>query len=63
MRIGRGITDENWLKSSKDFNHWLIENANQTTPNITLLDNSMLTPEETAEIADRWIHKKIIDLC
>lgn len=40
------------------FNHWLIENANQTTPNIKLLDNSMLTPKETAEITDRWIQKK-----
>lgn len=62
MRIGRGITDENWVKSSLEFNRWLKENANQTTPNITLLDNSMLTPKETAEITDRWIHKKIIDL-
>jgi len=50
------------VKSSIEFNLWLIENANQTSPNITLLDNSMLTPKVTAEIADRWIHKKIIDL-
>lgn len=59
MRIGRGITDENWLKSSKDFNHWLIENANKTTPNITLLDNSTLTPKEAAQLADMWIHKNL----
>jgi len=59
MRIGRGVTDENWVKSSIEFNCWLKENANQTRPNITLLDNSVLTPEESAEIADRWILKKI----
>lgn len=59
MRIGRGVTDENWLKSSTDFNHWLKENANETTPNIMLLDNSVLTPKEAAEITDRWIHKNL----
>lgn len=59
MRIGRGVTDENWVESSIGFNRWLKENANQTRPNITLLDNPVLTPEESAEIADSWILKKI----
>ena len=59
MRIGRGVTDENWVKSSTDFNLWLKENANQTTPNITLLDTSALTPKQAAELADRWIHENI----
>lgn len=57
MHHGRGITDENWIKSSIDFNSWLKENADKTTPNIKLLNNSRLTPEEAAEIADAWIHE------
>lgn len=55
MRIGRGVIDENWVKSSLEFNRWLKENANKTEPEMTLLDNSALTPEEAARIADQWI--------
>ena len=54
---GRGVTDDNWIKSSIDFNIWLKDNANKTTPNIKLLNNSRLTLEETAEIADTWIRE------
>ena len=59
MRTVRGVTDENWLKSSLHFNRWLIENARKTNPNIKLLDTSALTPKEAAQIADIWIHESI----
>lgn len=59
MRIGRGVTDENWVKNSLEFNRWLKENANQTKPKMMLLDNSDLTPEEAARITDGWILKNI----
>jgi len=49
------VIDENWVKSSLEFNRWLKENANKTEPEMTLLDNSALTPEEAARIADQWI--------
>lgn len=55
MRIERGVTDESWVKSSLEFNRWLKENANKTEPEMMLLDNSTLTPEEAARITDRWI--------
>jgi len=55
MCRGRGVTDANWIKSSIDFNKWLKDNADKTTPTIKLLDNSKLTPYETAELADAWI--------
>ncbi|MCI9079780.1 MAG: AAA family ATPase [Lachnospiraceae bacterium] len=55
LRNGRQITDENWIKSSKDFNTWLINNAKNTNPCITLIDNSSITPEETAKAIDDWI--------
>ncbi len=57
MRIGRRVTDENWIKSSIDFNRWLKNNADKTTPIIKLLDNSRLAPNEAAKIADVWIRK------
>lgn len=55
MRYGRGVTDDNWIKSSVDFNRWLKDNADKTIPTMKLLDNSRLTPMEAAEMADAWI--------
>lgn len=59
MRNGRGVSDENWIKSSLDFNCWLKENADKTEPRITLLDTTNKTPSEAAAIADRWIKEAI----
>ncbi|MDE6410979.1 MAG: AAA family ATPase [Clostridia bacterium] len=59
MRKGRKITDENWIRSSVTFNNWLKENADKTTPQITLLDNSALSPLETAEQIERWIRERL----
>ncbi len=59
MREGRKITDENWIQSSVTFNGWLKENADQTKPQITLLDNSALSPLETAEQIERWIRERL----
>ena len=59
MRDGRHVTDEDWIRSSKDFNTWFINNAGNTSPPITLVDNSDITPEETAEAIDCWIKEKM----
>ncbi|OUP13894.1 AAA family ATPase [Anaeromassilibacillus sp. An200] len=56
---GRGVTDEKWIRSSLDFNRWLRENAGQTTPKITLLDTTSLTPQQAAVLADRWITERL----
>jgi hypothetical protein len=53
MRNGRGISDENWIASSKQFNNWLKENGKSN--GIFLLDNSGLTIKKSAETADKWI--------
>ena len=58
MRYGRGISDENWIKSSIDFNQWLKDNADRTEPQITLLDTTDLTSEQAAEITHKWILKR-----
>lgn len=59
MRIGRKVTDENWINSSLEFNAWLKENALKTKPNITLLDNTELSPSEAAAIVEGWIREKL----
>ena len=55
----RGATDPNWIRSSMEFNAWLKEHAQETNPPIYLLDNSKLSPEEAAEITDRWIRENM----
>ncbi len=59
MKNGRGVTDVGWIKSSVDFNRWLRENHDKTSPEITLLDTTDLTPTEAAETAHKWIMSKI----
>lgn len=59
MRDGRRVTDGLWIKSSLEYNAWLKKNARITTPPITLLDNSNLSPEETAQIIGEWIAERL----
>lgn len=64
MRRGRRVDDENWIKSSLDFNNWLKRNADNTSPRITLLDTTGLSPTEAAKTAHNWIMEKIkLDPC
>ncbi|OGO89887.1 MAG: hypothetical protein A2Y17_00915 [Clostridiales bacterium GWF2_38_85] len=58
MREGRGVTDEHWINSSLEFNNWLKENADKTSPKINLLDTTNISAEQTAEFADEWIINK-----
>lgn len=60
MKCGRGITDENWINSSVQFNEWLKDNATKTTPNIILVDNTHMNPEEIAEKIDKIIRLKMV---
>ena len=57
MRNGRKINDENWIKSSIEFNQWNINNAIEQ--NIHILDTTKLLQEETAKEIDKWIMEKI----
>ncbi len=59
MRNGRRVTDEDWIKSSLSFNGWLKENAAMTSPPVTLLDTSGLSPEQASEMAHHWITGKM----
>jgi hypothetical protein len=57
MRNGRGIADDNWIKSSVRFNGWLRENAGMTEPKMKLLDTTDVAPELSAKKVDHWIHE------
>ena len=61
MREGRNVSDENWIKSSIDFNAWLKENALKTCPNIALLDTTTLPAKDAAATVDAWILKAMND--
>jgi len=53
MKLGRGITDDAWIRSSLDFNRWLLQNAE--SQNITLLNTTTLSAEQAAKQLDEWI--------
>ena len=55
MKEGRKIDDENWIKSSVEFNSWIIKNAKEQ--NIFLLNTTELLPEQAAKEIDIWIKK------
>lgn len=60
MKCGRSITDENCINSSVQFNEWLKDNATKTTPNIILVDNTHMNPEETAKKIDEIIRLNMV---
>jgi len=59
MKYGRGVSDENWINSSVQFNEWLKNNATETTPNIILVDNTHMSSDETANKIDEIIRMNI----
>ena len=59
LRQGRGVNDENWMEGSISFNQWLKDNADKTEPNITLLDTSIRSIEESSEFVDKWIRERL----
>ena len=61
VRKGRKIKDKAHLESSLHFNRWLKAHAVTTNPSMELLDNSQLTPEESALRIDSWIQKHLND--
>ena len=60
MRKGRGITDDNWIKSSMNFNCWLKENADNSEFPIALIDSTELSPKAVAKGVDKWIRERLL---
>ncbi|MGI5894420.1 MAG: AAA family ATPase [Candidatus Merdivicinus sp.] len=51
----RGLSDPSARNDHKNFNRWFWKNHHNTTPPITLLDTSDLTPQQAAVQAAHWI--------
>src|SRR5215211_7367132 len=51
----RGSHNDRCINEQVVFNGWLLENAPQTEPRMTLLDTSEFTVEETVANVERWI--------
>ena len=62
MRKGRKVKDKAHLESSLNFTSWLKEYAATTNPPMELLDNSLLTPEETASLLHAWVMRHMAAL-
>jgi broad-specificity NMP kinase len=55
MKYGRSVSDEYSINSSVQFNEWFKNNATKTNPNIILVDNTHMNPDETANKIDKII--------
>lgn len=61
MRKGRGVSDEDWIRSSINFNRWLKQQSSENVSYpITLLDTSKISLIQAAEMLDNWIMEKIL---
>ena len=54
-----GSSKNEFIKEQVVFNRWLLNNAQNTKPPMTLLDTSEITVDETAEKVVRWIRSFI----
>ena len=59
MQEGRGITDENWLKSSSDYNRYFMEHDSLGDTRFETVDITGKEPQEVAEYVIQWVNKKI----
>ena len=55
MQEGRGITDENWINSSCDYNRYFMEHTQVGDTKYELLDISMKSPKEVADDVINWV--------
>lgn len=59
MQEGRGITDENWLKSSSAYNRYFMEHDSIGDTKFEIFDITDKEPGEVAAYVVEWIKKKI----
>ena len=55
----RGSSDDECIKEQVVFNRWLLNNAQNSEPRMTLLDTSELTVGETVKKVERWVRSFI----
>lgn len=55
----RGCSSDEYIAEHIKFNRWLIANAQETEPPMTLLDTSEITVDESVEAVERWIRSHL----
>lgn len=59
MQDGRGITDDNWISSSCDYNRYFMEHTQVGDTKYEIFDISSKTPKEVADYVINWVQKKV----
>jgi broad-specificity NMP kinase len=59
MREGRGIEDENWIKSSVEYNQWFIDNGKTYEYISDIYDITGKSTKEVADYVDQWVNSKL----
>ena len=59
MQEGRGITDDNWINSSCDYNRYFMEHDRIGDTKYELLDISTKDPREVADYVINWVQGKV----
>lgn len=55
----RNTGSDEFINGQIAYNQWFIDRHGETDPAIDILDNSYLTPEETAKAVLRWVESKL----
>lgn len=59
MQDGRGITDENWLKGSSDYNRYFMEHDNLGETRFEKLDITDRAPGEVSDYVIEWMNRSV----
>lgn len=59
MQEGRGITDENWLKGSSDYNRYFMEHDSLGDTKFETFDITGKEPGEVADYVVEWVKKSL----
>lgn len=61
MTEGRGITSEEWLKSSREYNQYFLEHDTIGDISFTCFDMTTKTPSEVADYVNDWVEEKLLE--
>lgn len=59
MQEGRGITDENWLKGSGDYNRYFMEHDSLGETRFETFDITNKEPDEVADYVMKWVNMNL----
>ena len=59
MREGRHITNEDWIRSSIDYNQWFMKDGSLPSGCIDTYDITEKTVSEVADYVDQWVRDRV----